>query len=174
MRSSFVTVKTLGENMTFAKTLGKNKHSERGQAAIMVSLALPLILGLVALVVDVGYGYYLKQVGQAVVDSASIAGAVEAKAQGACTGDNFDHQTIASVAEAYARANGTDRTTVSITTGTVRTAGGVETLFWVQAVSTEAAPIFFGGGYGRLSVSARATAGVVRSALGSCYVALID
>jgi Flp pilus assembly protein TadG len=37
-----------------------------------------MLFGLLGLVVDVGWGYYLKQVAQAAVDSAVLAGVTEA------------------------------------------------------------------------------------------------
>ena len=38
----------------------------RGQALLMVTMGITFLLGVLGLVVDVGYGYYVKQVTQAV------------------------------------------------------------------------------------------------------------
>ena len=57
----------------------------RGQALLMVTMGITFLLGLLGLVVDVGYGYYVKQVAQAAVDSAAIAAVVAATStSGAC------------------------------------------------------------------------------------------
>ena len=52
---------------------------EAGQAVVMMTLGSLVIFGMVGLVVDVGYGYYLKQEAQAAADSAAMAGAMMAK-----------------------------------------------------------------------------------------------
>src|SRR5690242_5368213 len=51
---------------------------ERGQALIMVTVGTVFIMGILGLVMDVGWGYYRKQVAQAAVDSAVLAAVTEA------------------------------------------------------------------------------------------------
>src|SRR5579864_3859036 len=52
--------------------------NRRGQAIIMVSLGIVFLMGVLGLVVDVGWGYYRKQVAQAAADSAVTAAVVAA------------------------------------------------------------------------------------------------
>src|SRR5947208_16780411 len=58
--------------------------SRAGQATIMVSVGLVFIMGILGLVMDVGWGYYRKQVAQAAADSAVLA-AVTAAGTGTIT-----------------------------------------------------------------------------------------
>ena len=57
-------------------------NTESGQAALMVTLGITFLMGLLGVVVDVGYGYFVKQVAQASTDSAAMAGAVMAQSLG--------------------------------------------------------------------------------------------
>src|SRR5579864_4935141 len=52
--------------------------NRRGQAIIMVSLGIVFLMGVLGLVVDVGWGYYRKQVAQAAADAAVTAAVVDA------------------------------------------------------------------------------------------------
>ena len=51
---------------------------ERGSALLLVTLSLPVILGLIGLVVDVGWAYWRKEACKAAADSAALAGATAA------------------------------------------------------------------------------------------------
>jgi Putative Flp pilus-assembly TadE/G-like/von Willebrand factor type A domain len=53
------------------------RHGERGQALVIVVLFLVVLLGMAAMVVDVGYAYYAHRALQAQVDAAALAGAQE-------------------------------------------------------------------------------------------------
>ncbi|PWR24943.1 pilus assembly protein TadG-related protein [Zavarzinia aquatilis] len=55
---------------------GKGRH-ERGAAALLFAVALPILLAVVAMVIDLGYGYYSRQRLQAALDLAAIAAARE-------------------------------------------------------------------------------------------------
>ena len=51
-----------------------NKETDRaGQALIGITLGITVIFGLLGMVVDVGYSYYMKQVTQAAADSAALS-----------------------------------------------------------------------------------------------------
>jgi Flp pilus assembly protein TadG len=52
-------------------------HDERGQVIVLVVLFLIVLLGMAALVVDVGYAYYAHRTLQASADAAALAGAQE-------------------------------------------------------------------------------------------------
>ena len=59
-------------HMPDARYLDARSH-RRGQAVIMVSVGVTFLMGILGLVVDVGWGYYRKQVAQAAADSAVMA-----------------------------------------------------------------------------------------------------
>ncbi|MFZ2872389.1 pilus assembly protein TadG-related protein [Zavarzinia sp.] len=55
---------------------GRNRR-ERGAAALLFAVALPVLIAIVAMVVDLGYGYYSRQRLQAALDLAAISAARE-------------------------------------------------------------------------------------------------
>lgn len=55
---------------------GKGRQ-ERGAAALLLAVALPVLIMITAMVVDIGYGYYARQRLQAALDLAAIAAARE-------------------------------------------------------------------------------------------------
>jgi hypothetical protein len=55
--------------------MGSTRASERGQVIPLVIIALITLIGMCALVMDVGYAYYAKRQLQASVDAAALAGA---------------------------------------------------------------------------------------------------
>src|ERR1019366_3002456 len=65
---------------SYSKNSGASdrRSRQRGQAIIMVSVGITFLMGILGLVVDVGWGYYRKQVAQAAVDSAVVAAAMAA------------------------------------------------------------------------------------------------
>jgi Flp pilus assembly protein TadG len=63
-------------------TLHATKTSTRGSVTIMVTLALFTMFGLMGLVFDVGYGYYIKQTAQAAADAAALAAVIAAEPRG--------------------------------------------------------------------------------------------
>src|SRR4051812_40203287 len=58
--------------------IASNRKGQQGQAIIMVSVGIIFLMGILGLVVDVGWGYYRKQVAQAAVDAAVTAAVVSA------------------------------------------------------------------------------------------------
>lgn len=52
-------------------------REERGQAVVLITLALTVLLGMAALAIDVGYGYYVQRSLQSSADAAALAGASE-------------------------------------------------------------------------------------------------
>ena len=147
--------------------------SRTGQALLMVTLALPLLIGLLALVVDVGFAYFQKQVMQSAADSSAFAGAVEGYRLAGCSGFP-DVSRVTSVAKAYGLVNSDAQTALDVRTGS-GIHDGVDTLFRVTATATRTSPVFFGAMFrtGPLQASASATAGVVGSAV-ACRVALVE
>lgn len=65
------------KDLTMPGALRSPLPEERGAAAILFAVALPILIMMVALVVDLGYGYYSKQRLQDALDLAAIAAARE-------------------------------------------------------------------------------------------------
>lgn len=52
-------------------------REECGQAIVLITLSLTVLLGMAALAIDIGYGYYAQRSLQASADAAALAGALE-------------------------------------------------------------------------------------------------
>jgi Flp pilus assembly protein TadG len=156
----------------------------------MFSIGLVFLFGVLGLVVDVGYGYYLKQVAQAAADSAATAAAVSAAASGGTCGsdvkcqpnyscpDNPKSDNDFDVACLYAKANGMSGQTVTLSsgTGTPATVSGLTTNYWIS--TTVSIPMTLGflsvtGATGGL-VSASSTGAVISSGGGGGCVYVMD
>ena len=59
-----------------------SKRSVQGSVTIVVTISLTTMLGLLGLVFDIGYGYYLQQVAQGAADAAALAAVSAAKPTG--------------------------------------------------------------------------------------------
>ena len=165
-------------------------NRQSGQAALIVTFASVFLFGLLGVVVDTGYGYFVKQVAQAAVDSAAMAGAGMAQSSGGTCGDavlcqsdtacavnptsppvtNFDAACL------YASKNGfpttaTQRVTLSAGTGKPPSNSGVTASYWITATATRTFPLSFTRilGFETATVSAQATSGLVPSySAGGC------
>ena len=144
----------------------------------MITLGIFFLMGILGLVMDVGYGYYLKQVSQAASDSAAMAGVIAAKDAGGSCGTTVLCQTdyvcpsnLTSPATnnfnaacLYARANGA-RQTVKVSGGLGNSPSnpGAITSYWLTVNTTQNFPLGFGRllSANNLSVSAQATGGLV-------------
>lgn len=160
-------------------------RKEMGQAVIMVSLGMVFLMGLLGLVVDVGYGYYSKQVAQAAADSAAIAAAVAAQSAGASCSDtvlcrsgyscpaNPDTSTNFGVGCLYATKNGASASNVTLSSGT-GAVGGATANYWVTATVRMPVPVFFSSvmGASGATAGAQATGGVVGAGGGGCIYVL--
>ena len=176
----------------------KQRHTLRdqhGQAALVVTLGTIFLFSLLGLVVDTGYGYYLKQLAQAAADSATIAGAVMAQNQGGSCSDSVLCQS-SSVCAAnptnppatdfdsaclYAKANGfstTGNQQVVLSGGTDHPPAnpGVNASYWISATATASTPLTFLQmlGVNVASVSAEATSALVPSAAAGGCIWVLD
>ena len=166
---------------------------EAGQAILMVSIGLVFLLGILGLVVDVGYGYYLKQEAQAAVDSAVTAAATMANQNGTTCNTSVLCQTDVGCSESptnppstdfdaaclYAKANGFTNTgnqkvKISAGSGNPPTVGGLTSNYWVTATASQAMPLSFLRiiGVNSASVSAKATAALIGNSFGGCIYVL--
>jgi hypothetical protein len=164
----------------------------------MMTLSLTVILGMLGLVVDLGWAYYRQQAAQAAADAAAIAAvraAVTSDPSGpTCTGavwcgaatncpavapaspsTNFDNACMLASANGFT-TSGID--TVSVQAGTsspVPTVSGPAAGYWAVVRVKEALPALFGAAFARggFSPGAIATAGAMGSAgAGSCIYVL--
>jgi Flp pilus assembly protein TadG len=124
------------------------RMSERGQAIVLMALSLVVILGMAALVVDVGNWYHTKRRLQGTADAAALAGAQLLPK---------DPSGAQSMALDYAGKNGGDVAGADISV--TSTVGANDTIS-VKAQKTDAG--IFGGilGIGSADISARAKARV--------------
>ncbi|HWD00237.1 MAG TPA: pilus assembly protein TadG-related protein [Candidatus Sulfopaludibacter sp.] len=173
----------------------KRAFRQRGQTAIMVTLSLPLMFGLMGFVVDVGWGYWREEAAKTAASAAAEAAARQAEL--APTFTSTDHiltqSTTASCAASpsttapvdnlttgclYAKANGftnSGKQKVMYKAGTTSSpVAGSTPNYWARYTVTETIPSLFTAvlGMKSLVVSARSTSGVFYGASGSCLYAL--
>lgn len=154
-------------------TVGRSGgHRERGQALVMVTLALIAMCGLIGLAVDFGWAYFVKRAAQGAADSAAIAAAEEMRRMvgmsgpypclgggGVCRDDANPYVCLGSVTSdgsdnldnacLYARQNGFQdggRQRVVISEGSASeppTVPGVPLQYWATVRVTESVPQLF-------------------------------
>jgi Flp pilus assembly protein TadG len=159
-----------------------------GQAIVMVSIGTLFLMGIMGLVIDVGWGYYRKQVAQAAADSAALA-AIVAAGTGTitCGSNNVVCQSSTSCSSAsagtnikagcqYGAINGIASTNISLAANTTSPYNGVTVNYWVTATVAEPfAPTFLRTmGFSSATVGASATGASVGTAGGGngCMYAL--
>ncbi len=163
-----------------------------GQAAVSIALSLTFLFSLLGFSVDLGYAYFQKQSAQSAADSAVLAAAVYAKANGTSCGSNgiVCNSTPAvctgistgvfNVSCQYASQNGFPRSAIYVSgnTGSPPSAPGTSPAYWVKVTVATTNRNFFlrFAGFANATVNAEATAGVVSggggSAANNCLVAL--
>jgi hypothetical protein len=158
-----------------------------GQAAIMVTVGTVFLMGVLGLVVDVGWSYYRKQVLQAAVDSAAIAAATAANSAGAitCNSGGIVCQAATTCPNAsagsnfysackYGSYNGVANANLSIAANTTSPMNGVTVNYWATATATERMPPTFlsvlGGGSATINATATAASITSANAQGCLYV----
>src|ERR1035438_2434962 len=155
----------------------------------MVSVGITFLMGILGLVVDVGWGYYRKQVAQAAVDSAVLAAAMAA-GTGAITcgsggvvcspsGVSCSSVTAGSNLSAgcqYGAQNGIAKANMTIAAdlGSNTPLTGVSANYWVKATVSEPMILTFLQvmGFRTATVAASATSGVIQSGGGGCVYVL--
>lgn len=161
----------------------------RGQATIMITLAILVLMGMLGLVVDLGWANYTLQVAQGAADSGAIAAALAAKAVGtwscgslgcATTATNCSSVTTTSPlysACEYATTNGfssgglSGKQTVQVLANVNSTPPNSSTTadYWVQITVTQSIPQLFSAVLRNTNgtVAATSTAAVLSSSGGS-------
>ncbi|HUE00891.1 MAG TPA: pilus assembly protein TadG-related protein [Bryobacteraceae bacterium] len=178
----------------------KSTDLRSGQATLMVTLSLTLILGMLGLAVDLGWAYYRQQAAQAAADAA-VAAAVRAAVNTAPSGPscgnaaifcgaatncpatapgtastNFDNACMLASANGFT-TSGID--TVSVQAGTtspVPTVSGLTPAYWVIVRVKESLPALFGAAFARggFTPGAIATAAASGSAASGTCVYVLD
>jgi hypothetical protein len=146
----------------------------------MVTIGIIFLTGILGLVVDVGWGYYRKQVAQAAVDSA-VTAAVVAAGTGtiACGSGGVVCQAATSCSSAasgsnilagcdYAQQNGVAMSHMTMAANVTTPVNGVSVKYWVTATASEPLlPTFIRTmGFGSANVAASATGAVVSTGSG--------
>jgi hypothetical protein len=175
----------------------KHTGNRRGQTAIMFTLAIVPLFGILGLVVDVGWAYFRKQAAQSAADAA--AGAASAAAYAAAAGSTCSTPHVACYSTEYtcpaspstspsdnigtgclyAKENGfvsTGRQKVTFQSGvgSAPTAAGVTIGYWIVVRVSEEIPQLFSAvlGFPKTTVTARATTGTREASAGGCVITL--
>lgn len=145
----------------------KIPREERGQATIFMAVFMALLmLGFLALALDVGYMFHQKRMAQSAADAAAVAAAEEYTNT---YGNAIDSANVKNAANVAAAKNGMDTTDYPVTltpltAGNYSNSGGATApANWVQAVVSQPIHTFFLGAFihsmRSLTVSASAIAG---------------
>jgi Flp pilus assembly protein TadG len=131
-----------------AASLAAAVRDERGQSVMVVVVALVSLLGMCALVLDVGYGFVLKRKAQSAADASALAAVYflpdTSAAQSASDSYATKNFSVGTVTAAFSSTNATNDT--------------------ITTTASATAPSFFGKVLGFSSYTARATA---RATVGS-------
>jgi hypothetical protein len=159
------------------------RQSERGQVLLVFALSIFVLLGILALVMDVGWGQYVGKKAQAAADAAALAAATEAlrlvspdgalecgdvacQGEGDCPASgNLQNGCQYASANQFASGGDGGRQTVKIAANTSSPAPGVPNVpvkYWVQVTTRHSLPQMFSGLLSSVGLlpSARATAAV--------------
>lgn len=171
--------------------------SRKGQAVLMFTLGMVPLLGMVGLVVDVGWAYYRREAAQTAADAAAAAAAMAAyNAAGgsapncsttgvSCSANEYTCPSTLTTAtnnlEAgclYAKDNGfttSARQKVVIQSGTGNSpSGNATTDYWVVVRVSERVPQLFSRvlGITDANITARATTGTRTASSGGCVIVM--
>jgi hypothetical protein len=130
----------------------KSLRSDSGQTLVIIALCMTVLLGFVALAVDVGSLFHARRNMQVAADAAAVAGALDYKYNSSVT-------SARAAGQAAAAANGVSSSyiTINIPPGS----GSHATSGYVEAIAVDPAPTFFMNMFHihSMNVSARAVAG---------------
>jgi hypothetical protein len=172
--------------------------NRQGQTAVLFTLAAVPLLGIVGLVVDVGWMYFRKQAAQTAADAAASAGASAAYATAgggptcgstgiSCQSSEYTCPASPSttpsnnveVACLYAMENGfvstgRQKVTVQSGVGSPPTTAGVTINYWMVVRVSERIPQLFSAvlGFSNAMVTARTTTGTREGSAGGCVITL--
>jgi len=170
-------------------------RGRKGQAALFVTMTLTVSLGLIGLVVDIGWAYWRKEACATTANSAAFAAVAAATATGmtqACGTDatHWDCSTYSCPTTLsktsipnnlyngclYAQQNGflnTGRQSVSLTGGTgTPPVPGVSPAYWVSATATETIPTLFSAVLGQYWMQVSVQSVAAKLVAGACIYTL--
>jgi Flp pilus assembly protein TadG len=150
-------------------TLRRSRTLPRGQVALMVTLAMPVTLGMVGLVVDVGWMYFRREAATAAAEAAALAGATQVYSansaassitcnsgvvwcnttpQQCASSPTYPPQNSFDTACLYAKANGFQvgsrvNVTVQASNSTAPTAPNTSNAYYMTVRVTEQHPLTF-------------------------------
>lgn len=176
----------------------KANVGERGQALVMVTLALFAIFGMVALAVDLGWSYFRAKAARTAADTAALAAVKnafgapasyqtvaltacatvsDANLQVGCKyagANDFNYSGNTASSPYPTNANAAVRMQAGTGTYTTATGGSIPTQYWVKAIAAEAIPQLFSGflGHPTGQASAFGTAAVVKVIVNGALVLL--
>ena len=177
----------------------KTRKNERGQAALLLTLGIVLMFGIVGLSVDVGWAYYAHLSAHAAAESAALAAAQAALETGGSPLKCGSHGVVCNSSPAacgsstasppgtnmdtaclYAQSNGfvtagNQSVTMQSGLGSAPTVVGVTSSYWVAVRATQSIPQLFSAVMGNTSLTptARATAAIVPlTGTGGCIYVL--
>jgi Flp pilus assembly protein TadG len=172
----------------------KRKSNRSGQAAIMITLSLPLMFGLLGLVTEIGWAYWRQEACRTAAQAAAVAAARQAQIAGTFNTASgiYTQSTTANCPASptspstnnlmagclYAQSNGftnSGKQLVKYTAGiTGSPVSGSSPSYWVRYIVTEVNPSLFSSvlGYRHVTASGMATAGVFLGVQGACIYAL--
>ena len=141
--------------------------AEGGQAVVLVVLSLAVLLGMAALVIDIGYVYYTQRALQASADAAALAGAQELPdpTQAAAVA----RQNTSEIGAKNARAD-VNGVTTTITTKCITSIPGCDPVNAVVVVEQAPTKTFFAGVLGIKAFNIKATS----TACSPCGVKPVD
>ncbi|MDR3699649.1 MAG: pilus assembly protein TadG-related protein [Candidatus Sulfopaludibacter sp.] len=170
------------------------RSGSSGQAAIIITLSLPVMLGMLGLVTEIGWAYWRQEACRTAAQAAAVAAARQAQIAGAFTTTSgiYTQSTTASCPASptspstnnlmagclYAKANGFTNSGTQLVKYSAGTSGspasGSTPNYWVRYIVTESNPSLFSSvlGYKHVTASGMATAGVFLGVQGACIYAL--
>lgn len=129
----------------------EKRRDQHGQAIVIFALSAAVLLGMLALVVDVGQGYVVRRHTQNIADQAALVGAQRLKAS---PGD--------AVADALANAavNGVSTGVTAVVPPSLNAKPEHRTNEYIEVTVQQQVPVFFSGiiGQGPIDITARAVA----------------
>jgi Flp pilus assembly protein TadG len=176
----------------------KARQTRRGQTAVLFTLSMLPLFGVLGLVIDVGWAYYRKEAAQTAADAAASAAAQAAFAAAsggaptcsttgvACYATEFTCPTTFTTATdnivagcMYAKENGFVSTGKQLVTfqsgvGSAPTASGATVAYWVVVRVKEQIPQLFSSvlGFPNAMIVARTTTGTRVASSGGCVITL--
>ena len=173
----------------------QSRERQRGQAAIMATISLVVIFGLLGLVVDVGWAYWRREACKTAAEAAVVAAGMAASSASsftcgsgvtcqsatACPSSLTPASNPINAACLYAQQNGFTnganggKQSVKIAAGvSANPVPGISPSYWITASVSETIPTTFSAILGQMNMSsvANATAGVFSTPGGGCIYIL--